>query len=100
MHPLRVCDRALGSTLVSASRRMRSVILRQELFASSARLNGRTKNIRIHPIVVSKFKLVDVQMQVFLADLVERADDPTLHDGPEPLDGVGMNGATPYSPSA
>ena len=36
-------------------------------------------------------QLVHVQRQILLADLVERAYDPTLHDRPESFEGVGMH---------
>ncbi len=32
-------------------------------------------------------------MLILLADFVERADDPALHDGPKPFDCVGVNRA-------
>ena len=30
-------------------------------------------------------------MQVLLANRMERSDDPSLYDGPEPFDGIGMH---------
>lgn len=42
-------------------------------------------------LVVAKLKSVDVEMQILFADLMERADDPALHDGAEAFDGVSMN---------
>ena len=55
-----------------------------EEHACSARLNRCAEYVGIQALVVAKLELVDVQMQVLLADLVERPDDPALHDGPEP----------------
>ena len=66
----------------------------------SARLNRCTEDVRVQALVIAKLKLVDVQMQVLLADLVERADDSALHDGPKAFDGVGMNGSTHIFPSS
>lgn len=59
----------------------------------SARLNRCAEDVRIHALVIAKLELVDVEMEVFLADLMERTDDSALHDGPEPFDGVGMDRA-------
>ena len=50
-------------------------------------------------MVITKLKLVDVQMQILLADLMKRAHDPSLYDGPEAFDGVGMNGSHDILPS-
>jgi len=51
------------------------------------------KNTRIFSIIVSKLELCDVQMQIFLADLMERPDNAALQDRPEALDCIGMNRA-------
>jgi hypothetical protein len=64
----------------------------------SACLNRCAENVRIQALIIAKLKLVDVQMQVFLADFVEGADDPAFHDGPEPFNGVGMNGSADIFP--
>jgi hypothetical protein len=56
-----------------------------------ARLDRSAENVRIQTLVIPKFKLVDVQMQVLLADFVEGPDDPALHDGPEAFDSIGMD---------
>ena len=40
---------------------------------------------------MAKLELVDVEMEIFLADLVECADDPAFHNRPESFDGVGMH---------
>lgn len=68
-------------------------VLRVLLF-TSASPNGRAKDVRVCPVVVPKLKLVNVQLKVFLADLVERADDAALNDAPEPFDGVRVNRAS------
>src|SRR6266571_8541944 len=65
-----------------------------------ARLDDRAKNIRVLPIVVSELEFFDVQRQVLRADLVERADDPALHETPEALDGIGVNRAVDVFASA
>ena len=59
----------------------------------SACLDRGTKDVRIQTVVISKFKLVDVQMQILFAHLMERAHDATLDDRPEAFDGVGVNGS-------
>ena len=56
-----------------------------------ALFNRRTENVRIHPVVVPELELVHVEGEIFLADLVERADDATLHDRPKTIDGVGKD---------
>ena len=63
-------------------------------FSCSARLNCCAEDVRVHSVVIPELELIDVKMQIFLADLVEGSDDPALHDGPEAFDGVGMNGPT------
>lgn len=61
----------------------------QELI--SACLDRCTEDVSIQALIIPKFKLVNVEMQILLADLVERANDPALHDGPKAFDGIGMN---------
>src|SRR5260221_10397633 len=57
----------------------------------SASLDRRREHIAVVPVVVSELKFIDVELEIFLADLVVRADDAALHDGPEALNGVGVN---------
>ena len=38
----------------------------------------RSKNIRVHPVVVPKLKLCNVQREAFGTDFVETADDTAL----------------------
>ena len=64
----------------------------------STRLDGGPEDIRIFALVVSELKLVNVQMQVLLADFVEGSDNSTLHDRPKTFDRVGMNGAADIFP--
>jgi hypothetical protein len=64
----------------------------------SACLDSRAEDIRIHALVIPELKLVEVVMQVFLADLMDRANDPAFHDGPEAFNGVGMNGSANLFP--
>ena len=51
----------------------------------------RSENIIIVAVVISKLEFVDVQLQILLANLVERADDTTLEYAKESLNGVGVN---------
>jgi hypothetical protein len=51
-----------------------------------APLNCRSKDIRVISIVVAELKFRDVQVQVFLANLVERADAPAFDERPEAFD--------------
>lgn len=61
------------------------------MLQKSARLDCRTENIRVCPIVISELELVDIQREILRTDFVERADDAALHDGPEAFDGVCVN---------
>ena len=58
--------------------------------AWSARLYRCAEDVRIQALVVPKLKLVDVEMQIFLADLMKCPNDAAFHDGPEAFDAVGM----------
>jgi hypothetical protein len=51
------------------------------------------KNIVTEAIIVSELELRNVKMQVFLADIVECADDTALDDAPKALNRVGINSA-------
>jgi hypothetical protein len=57
----------------------------------SACLDRCAEDVRIQALVIAKLELVDVEREILFADLVEGADDPAFHDGPEPFDSVGMN---------
>ena len=59
-----------------------------------ARLDRCAEDVRVHALVIAELKLVDVEMEIFLADLMECAHDPAFHDGPEAFDSIGMNGPT------
>jgi hypothetical protein len=56
-----------------------------------APLNRRPEDIRVFAVVVPELKLSDVQMQIFFADLVVRANDATLQDRPEAFDGLSVD---------
>jgi hypothetical protein len=55
--------------------------------------NCRSEYIIVISVIISKLKLSNVQMQIFLADLMESPDDATLQDRPEAFDCVGVNRA-------
>jgi hypothetical protein len=57
----------------------------------SASLNCRSEDVRILTVVVSKLKFSDIQMQIFLADLVIGSDNAALEDRPEAFNRVGVN---------
>lgn len=57
----------------------------------SARLNGGVEDVRILALVIPELKLIDVQVQVFLADFMEGSDNATFDDRPKPFDSVRMN---------
>ena len=43
------------------------------------------------PVVVAELELRDIEREIFRADLVEGADNATLNERPEALDGFGVN---------
>ena len=45
----------------------------------STRLGRRAEDVRVHPVVVPELELVHIEWEILLADLVERADDSSLH---------------------
>jgi len=49
------------------------------------------ENVIVEPIIVPELELRNVEMQVFLADVVESSDDPALDDAPEALNRVGVH---------
>jgi 5-methyltetrahydrofolate--homocysteine methyltransferase len=53
--------------------------------------SGAPKNLRILSIVVSKLKLGNVQMKIFLGNLVISTDNAALQDRPEALNGLGTD---------
>lgn len=55
---------------------------------ASATCYSRAENVRVLPIVVTKFKLSNVQRHILGADLVERADNTALQDRPETFNRV------------
>jgi hypothetical protein len=58
-----------------------------------ASLNCRSENVIVEAIIIPELELCNVKMQVFLADIVECADDPALNDAPKALDCVGVDSA-------
>ena len=60
---------------------------------SLASLDCRSENIGVLSVVIPKLEFSNVQMQIFLANLVISADDTTLQDRPEAFDGVSVNSA-------
>jgi hypothetical protein len=54
----------------------------------SATTYSRAQDVRVVPIVVPKFKLRNVERQIFAADLVISSDDTALGERPEALDRV------------
>lgn len=57
----------------------------------SACLDRLSENVRVQALVIPKLKLVHIQMQILLAHLLERADDPAFHDGSKAFDGGGKS---------
>src|ERR1700731_788149 len=51
------------------------------------------ENVGIMPVIVAELEFRDVERHVFLADLVEAADDPALENRPEAFDGLSVDGS-------
>lgn len=66
----------------------------------SASADSRAENVRVFTIVIPELELVNVELEIFLANLMERSDNAALNHRPEPLDGVGMNCAVHILPCA
>src|SRR5258708_16248425 len=64
---------------------------REESRAFSARPYRRSENVRVHPVVVAELEFIDVEREIFPADLMERSHDAALNQRPEAFDGVGVN---------
>jgi hypothetical protein len=62
--------------------------------------NSRSEDIGIEAVVVAELKFRDVKEHIFFADLMERADNATLHERPEALNRVGMHRANNILPTA
>ncbi len=58
---------------------------------ASASCYRRSENVRVLAVIVAERKLVQVQGQILLADVVEAAHDAALEQRPEALDIVGMH---------
>ena len=52
---------------------------------ASYALNRHSENVIVEAIIVPELELCNVKMQVFLADVVECADDTALDDAPEAI---------------
>ena len=52
-----------------------------------------SEDVRILAVVVAELKLIQIQRQILLADVVVSADHATLEQRPERFDVVGMNEA-------
>ena len=53
---------------------------------------ARSENVHVLSVVVTELELGNVERHILGADLVERADHAALHQGPETLNRVGMDG--------
>ena len=56
-------------------------------------LNRRSENILVLSVVIPELELCNVERQIFLADLVEGADDAALDQRPEAFDGLSVDRA-------
>jgi hypothetical protein len=63
----------------------------RQVLSISAPLYRRAEYIRVVPVVIAELEFSDVQMQIFLADLMECPDDSALEDGPEAFNCIGVN---------
>jgi hypothetical protein len=58
---------------------------------ASASCYGGPENIRIVTVVLPELKFIQVEREIFLADIVIRPDDSALEQSPEAFDIVGVN---------
>jgi hypothetical protein len=63
--------------------------------ASSASCQDRLEDVRILTVVMPELELREIERQVFLAYVMERAHDAALQERPEGIDILGMNLAAP-----
>jgi hypothetical protein len=54
----------------------------------SASLDCRSEDVRVSPVVISELELGNIERHIFAAHFVERADNATLEDRPEALNGL------------
>src|SRR5579862_1508490 len=58
------------------------------------------EDTRVAPVIVSELEFRNIQRQVLAADFVIGADHAALYEGPEALNGVGVDRAEDVLPSA
>ena len=58
---------------------------------ASASCYSRSEDVRVTAVILPELKFVQVEREIFLADIVIRPDDPALQQSPEGLDIVGVN---------
>ena len=61
------------------------------MMATLTSLNRRTENVIVEAVIISELEFGNIQRHVFLADLVERADNAAFHNRPETLNRIGVN---------
>ena len=74
-------------------RREQLLVLQRNLrtLPNLAFFDRRSENIAVRAVVVAELEFGDVKRKIFFADFVECTDDATLHQRPEPLNGLGMD---------
>lgn len=57
-----------------------------------ASLDRLPEDVRVLAVIVAELEFRDIERKVFLAHLMKRSDHAALHEGPEALDGLSVNG--------
>lgn len=72
---------------------LRRALERDYLLASLASSDCRPENVVVKPIIIAELELCNVKMKIFLADVVEGADDAAFENAPKAINRVGMHRA-------
>jgi hypothetical protein len=62
-------------------------------FSFSAPFNRRPENVVVKAVIIAELELSHIEVKIFFAHVVERADDTALEDAPKTLNRLGMDRA-------
>jgi len=78
-------------TLIESKSNLAQGLELRRIGTFSASLNRRSENVIVKAIIVPELELRNVKVQVFLANIVESANDSTLEDAPEAFNRIGVH---------